>query len=432
MRNTMDQTELVEIRMSVTELQLGMSVTRLDRPWLETSFPVQGFVIRHAADIEALQEQCRYVYVEGQEVVDRRARGLAGVARRKRQVPRLATVDMESELPSAREAYQNTRAMAEEIMQSARMDRAIDVRRATQVVKSCVDSVMRNQDALQILVQMRTKDDYTAQHGMNVCILAAIFGRHLGLLPGEIEKLALSGLVLDVGKMRIPAEILKKSDPLTEDERRVMREHPTHGSRILMSVKGLDPVAVDVAHSHHEHMNGSGYPRGLIAHQIPYFAKIIAILDAYDAITSERSFEQAHSSKEALDIIYQGRGDQFDENLALDFIQCIGVYPAGSLVELNSGEAGIVITTYALNRLRPRVLVVRDPDGEPCRQRVVDLRRRDELASGEPYRISRELPIGAYGIDLGTFLEDGLQLHDEELDPDTSTLINALKDLDEG
>jgi len=132
-----------------------------------------------------------------------------------------------------------------------------------------------------------------------------------------------------------------------------MREHPTHGSRILMSVKGLDPVAVDVAHSHHEHMNGSGYPRGLIAHQIPYFAKIIAILDAYDAITSKRSFEQAHSSKEALDIIYQGRGDQFDENLALDFIRCIGVYPAGSLVALNSGESGIVITTYALNRLRP-------------------------------------------------------------------------------
>jgi len=116
---------------------------------------------------------------------------------------------MESELPSARAAYENTRAMAEEIMQSARMERAINVRRANEVVKSCVDSVMRNQDALQILVQMRTKDDYTAQHGMNVCILAAIFGRHLGPLEGEIEKLALSGLVLDVGKMRIPAEILK-------------------------------------------------------------------------------------------------------------------------------------------------------------------------------------------------------------------------------
>ena len=428
MPDSMDQTEPVEIRVSVTELQLGMMVTRLDRPWLETSFPVQGFVIRHAADIEALQEQCRYVYVEGQEVSERSARRFGGFNRRQtRQVPRLATVDMESELPSAREAYQKTWAMAESIMQSARMGRTIDARHAGQVVKECVDSVMRNQEALQILVQVRNKDDYTAEHGMNVCILTAIFGRQLGLLAGEIEKLALSGLLHDVGKMRLPEEILKKPDKLTEDEARMVREHPSLGRRLLMSVKGLDPVTVDVAHAHHERMNGTGYPRSLIAHQIPYFAKIVSILDAYDAITSDRIFASARSSKEALDIIYELRGDQFDENLALEFIQCIGVYPAGSVVELNSGDIGVVIASYALNRLRPRVLIVRDPDGEPCPQRVVDLRRGDENSSGVPYQIRREVPTGRYGIDLAAFLEEGLRLHDDEMDPDIATLINALK-----
>lgn len=428
----MDNTEPVEIRVSVTELQLGMTVTRLDRDWLDTSFPLQGFVIRHAADIEALQAQCRFVYVQGQEVTDTRPRRFGMASKRRRQIPRLATVDIEGEMPSAREAFEQTRALAEEIMHSARVGQAIDARQARTVIRTCVDSVLRNEEALQMLLQVRSKDDYTAEHGMNVCILAAIFGRHLGLLAGEIEKLALSGLVLDVGKMHMPEGILRKAGPLTEEERALMQQHTEHGRRLLMSVKGLDPVAVDVAHAHHERMNGTGYPRGLLAHQIPYFAKIIGIVDAYDAITSHRVFEPAHSSKEALEIIYEGRGDQFDETLALDFIQCIGVYPAGAIVELNSGEAAIVITTYALNRLRPRVLVVRDPDGRPCHQRVVDLRSQQEYRPGMPYQIRRELPMGSHDIDLRVFTEEGLTLQDEESDPAVSTLVNALRGLDTG
>ncbi|MEQ6885611.1 HD-GYP domain-containing protein [Salicola sp. Rm-C-2C1-2] len=423
----------VEIRVSVTELQLGMRVTCLDRPWLETNFPVQGFVIQHAADIQALQEQCRYVYVEGDEVSENQSRrfGIRS-SRRKRQVPRLATVDIETEVPSARAAFEQTRALAEEIMQNVRLGQTIDARRAHTVVRTCVDSVMRNQEAIQMLLQVRSKDDYTAEHGMNVCIMAAIFGRRLGLLNGEIEKLALSGLLHDVGKMHTPKEILHKPEGLTEEERRIMQQHVDHGRRLLMTVKGVDPVTVDVAHAHHERMNGTGYPRGLLAHQIPYFAKIIAIVDAYDAMTSHRVFASPRSSKEALEIIYEERGNQFDEALALDFIQCIGVYPAGSIVELNTGEAGIVITTYALNRLRPRVLVVRDREGEPCRQRVLDLRRRDEYRSGMPYQISRELPLGSYGIDLKVFTDEGLNLKDEEPDPDVRTLVNALQGLDTG
>lgn len=429
----MEKPDLVEIRVSVTELQLGMTVTSLDRSWLETSFPVQGFVIRHAADIQALQEQCRFVYVEGEEVPENQSRrfGIRS-SRGKRQVPRLATVDIETEIPSAREAFEQTRALADEIMANVRLGQTIDARRARTVVRTCVDSVMRNQEAIQMLLQVQSKDDYTAEHGMNVCIIAAIFGRHLGLLNGEIEKLALSGLLHDVGKMHIPLEILHKPERLTPQECRIMQQHVDHGRRLLMTVKGVDPVTVDVAHAHHERMNGTGYPRGLLAHQIPYFAKIIAIVDAYDAMTSHRVFSSARSSKEALEVIYDERGNQFDEALALDFIQCIGVYPAGSIVELNTGEAAIVITTYALNRLRPRVLVVRDPEGEPCRQRVVDLRRRDEYRPGTAYQISRELPLGSYGIDLKVFTDEGLSLNDEEPDPDVRTLVNALQGLDTG
>ncbi|MFO7786722.1 MAG: HD-GYP domain-containing protein [Halospina sp.] len=428
----MEKTEPVEIRVSVSELQLGMTVTRLDRSWLETSFPVQGFVIRHTADIQALKEQCRYVYVEGQEVPESRPWrfGLGGGKRRRRQEPRLSTVDIETELPDAREAFELTRALAEDIMEDARLGRTIDARQARTVVKACVDSVMRNHEALQMLLQVRSKDDYTAEHGMNVCILSAIFGRHLGLRGGEIEKLALSGLLHDVGKMHIPAEILHKTDPLTEEEKAVMRQHVEHGRRLLTGMKGVDPVTVDVAYAHHERMNGTGYPQGLLAHQIPYFAKIVAIVDGYDAMTSHRVFESARSSKEALEIIYEQRGDQFDETLALDFIQCIGVYPAGAIVELNSGESAIVITTYALNRLRPRVLVVRDSQGQPCPQRIVNLRQKEEYRPGMPCQISRELPMGSHGIDLKVFTDEGLTLEEDQKDPDVTALVNALRGID--
>lgn len=428
----MAEPEKIEIKIPVTELQLGMHVVALDRPWLDTDFPVQGFVIRHTADIQALQEQCRFVYVEGEEVPEGPARFNAGVWRRpgadkrRRRVPQLKKIAVESELPSAIEAHRQARSLAREILEGVRVGRAIDVNHARTVVRSCVDSVLRNHEALQLLAQIRGKDEYTAEAGMNVCIMAALFGRHLGLLEGELEKLALSGLLHDVGKVRIPDEILKKPTALEASEFEVVKYHADHGRTILMGISGLDPIVVDVAYSHHERMTGSGYPRGLLAHQVPYFAKIVSIVDAYVAMTSDRVYARAKASKEALDIIYQARGEQFDENLALDFIQCIGVFPPGSLVELNTGETGIVITAYELNRLRPRVLLVRDPDGKPGRERVVDLRRGDEYAPGKPYRIRRELPTGSHGIDLGEYLEQGLQLRNEDPDPELSSLLNAL------
>jgi len=427
----MDATEPIEIKVPVADLQLGMSVVRLDRPWIETSFPVQGFVIRHEADIEALREQCQYVYVEGQELpaktagLSRLSGGLAG-RKRKRAVPRLASISVEEEMVSAQQAYRHARSMAKDIISSVRMGQVLDVRRARSVVRECVDSVLRNQEALQMLAQIRGRDAYTAEHSMNVCVLSALFGKHLGMLSGEMEKLALAGLLHDLGNVRVPEQLLTKPESLTPEEFEQVKVHTEHGRRLLMSTSGLDPVTVDVAYSHHERMDGNGYPRGLLAHQVPYFAKIVSIVDAYDAMITDRFHAEALSSREALDVIYQQRGQQFDESLALDFIQCIGVFPAGSLVELSTGESAIVITTYALNRLRPRVLVVRDASGEPCRERVVDLRRRDEQSAGVPYQIRRELPTGSQGIELGDYLEQGLTLHNEDPDPELRVLVDAL------
>lgn len=414
--------DIVETRISVTDLEIGMYVTRLDRPWLETDFPIQGFIVTCREDLEALRTQCEFVYVEGRKTNpprDERSRR-STVKRGKPSTPRrpigeagvkyINNVGFEAELGAATDSLRNARTLAKDIIASIRLGSVIDANRCRRVVSDTVDSVLRNNQALLWLTQIKHKDDYTAEHSLNVCILAAAFGRFLGMPRPEIERLALCGLLHDVGKIRVREEVLNKNGPYTPREFEEMKRHPTHGRDILMSVSGLDPIAVDVAYSHHERPGGEGYPRNLAAEQIPYFAKIIAVVDAYDAITSHRCYDRARPSQTALDIIYRCRGEQFDEPLALSFIQCIGIYPPGAIVEMTNGEIGIVLQAHPDKRLRPRILLTRDANQAPRRERVIDLAIPSRDADGRPYAIARELPNHSHDIDLESYLADGLIL----------------------
>lgn len=415
---------IVETRVPVSELCLGMHVTRLDRDWLETDFLLQGFTIRHADELRALQQTCEFVFVEG--VVETGFQpAMKSPAQRIRYVNKIS---IEEELPRAANSYRKARSQAREILETIRMGRILDISEAKRVVDSCVESVLRNDQALKWLMQIKHKDAYTAEHSLNVCILSAIFGRHLGLVRSQIEQLALSGLLHDVGKIKVPPEILNKPGALTPEEFATMREHPSLGRKVLMSAAGTPAMAVDVAYSHHERIDGKGYPRTLKGEQIPYFAKIVALVDTYDAITSDRCYNAGRSSKLALDIIFRERGKQFDESLALAFIQCIGIYPPGAVVEMTNGEVGIVIAANPDNKLKPRVLLVRDADKKPCREKVVDLMRLMPDASGKPYVIARELANGSHGVNLASFLERGLVLRPEtRLTPDMPVDLEVIR-----
>ena len=177
-----------------------------------------------------------------------------------------------------------------------------------------------------------------------------------------------------------------------------------------MSMPEKDHFVIDIAHSHHERMDGLGYPRKLEASQIPYFAKVVAIVDAYDAITSSRCYDKGRSSMEALDVIYKCKDTQFDGDLVLEFIKCIGIYPPGAIVELTNNEVGIVIETHEKNKLKPRVLVVLDQDKRESPQKVIDLNLNIENDAGEYLRISKELINGTYGIWLEEYIKQGLML----------------------
>ncbi|MEC7816269.1 MAG: HD-GYP domain-containing protein [Pseudomonadota bacterium] len=424
--------DIIEQQLPVSQLQIGMHVVRLDRPWSETRFLLQGFVIRNDDDIRDLQDQCDYVFIEGR--VEFAANAAAPVAIRqrsataqtahtrtssartpeppRRKVTYINKVSMGDEIPRAERFYASAKSIAQSIMSGIRVGRALDVTSARQVVNQCVDSILNNSDAMMLLTKLKHQDEYTVEHCLNVAILAAAFGKHLGLLEGEIRTLGLCGMLHDVGKARVPAEILQKPGALTPDEFALMRRHAEYGRDILMGQQSRSlSAAVDVAYNHHERLDGNGYPRALKASQIPYFAKVIAIVDTYDAITSNRVYDSCRSSMAALEILYRHRGTQFDPDLVQQFIQLIGIYPPGSLVELNTGELAIVTESNPGQRRRPRLAIVTTPEKD-----LLDLPRAVDLSqsvvNGDPLglTIRKELPDGSHGVSLRDMLARGLKL----------------------
>ena len=212
----------------------------------------------------------------------------------------------------------------------------------------------------------------------------------------------------DVGKIKVPSEILNKPGALTPDELVIMKAHADHGRRLLLSHQQVTAATVDVAYAHHERMDGNGYPRGLDASRIPYSAKIIAVVDAYDAINSDRIYSKGKSSLESLRILFDAAGSQFDEDIVGTFIRLIGIYPPGEIVELSSGEVGIIIGCPPDNKLKPRVLVVLDASKQACRERVVDMARSPKDYEGRDLRVRAVECSGTYGIDIEHYRRKGL------------------------
>jgi HD-GYP domain-containing protein (c-di-GMP phosphodiesterase class II) len=406
----------------VESLEIGMEVVRLDIPWEDSDFLLQGFIISSEVDLQSLREQCQHVYIRAESETDKlivsnkRSNRPAQVdvtvdasVLHQPGVKSIKQVPFEREIREAEGAFRQARSLAKDILANIRLGRALDISECEAVVDRCVDSIIRNPSALLLLTQIKNRDDYTAEHSMNVCILSATFARHLGLSEEEIKTVGLCGLLHDVGKNRVSLDILNKAGALTKEEFDEMKKHPTYGRDLLMSTAGCQAITVDVTFSHHEREDGRGYPRGLSSENIPYFAKLVSLADTYDAITSHRCYDRGRTSAEALEIIHQMRGTQFNSELAEAFIECIGEYPPGCLVELNTGEVAIVTRCYRQDRRRPKVLVVRSAEKGPLPfDRVVDLRREQDRDIEKKISIYSEIRNGSYGIELKHYLDNGL------------------------
>lgn len=402
-----------EVRITVQGLTLGMYVSRLDRPWLETAFLMQGLKITSEDEIAMLQRVCNHVWVDVvlgtspnprfiafAESPDMRQTRAAAEVDALRSTTWARQLNVQEELRQAEAVHASLEASIDEVMNDLHNGKRLDLERLKDGVESMIDSILRNPTAFVWLKEMKRRDNYAYQHAMGCAIWAATFGRHLGLERAELQLLALGGLLCDVGKTRLPTELLNKRTPLTREEVELVHQHVQHGLEIVDSTPGLSPKIREIVATHHERHDGSGYPWGLQGSEIPIFGRIMGIVDSYDAMTCVRPYAPSRSPHQAVNELYQQRGTLFQAELVEQFIQNCGIYPTGSLVELSNGQVAVVTDVHSLKRLRPRVMLLLDADKTPLKQfRVLDLGEVERDDAGQPLSVKNGLPTGAYGID---------------------------------
>jgi HD-GYP domain-containing protein (c-di-GMP phosphodiesterase class II) len=384
-------------RLAVEDLRFGMYVAELDRPWTDTPFVFQGFMLQTPAQLATLKKFCKSVIVDE----ERSERGASPTGP---STPRYAVqVPVEREVEQAKLTHHDVQETVSALIAAVRANRALDSKRVEQAVRSMTESVLRNPDALMLYSQLRQKGDYTHSHALDVAVYMTSFGRFLQLPVEQISLLGYLGLMQDIGKLRVPNEILGKRDRLTPAEFDQAKRHVQHSQDILAATPGMPGQLVALVALHHERNDGSGYPKGLKEKDIGMIGSIAAIADTFDALTATRPYAQAVSPSTALSMLYKWRGTFFDGVLVEQFIRCIGIFPLGSVVELNSGEVGIVIAQNVEKRLQPRVMVIRDAAGNALKpQKLLDLSREPKLAGGEVYRIKRTLEFGSLGVNTDT------------------------------
>jgi HD-GYP domain-containing protein (c-di-GMP phosphodiesterase class II) len=268
-------------------------------------------------------------------------------------------------------------------------------------VEPIVDSISRNPDACLWVNRLKQHDQYTYQHALGASMWSVSLGRQVGLPRQDLRSLAMGCLLMDVGKLRIEPKLLQAERELTPDETDEVAGHVRHGLEILNECGVLNKDVIEMVAHHHERYDGSGYPHGLRGDDIPPFARIAGIVDTYDALTSNRQYAGAIAPSEAIKLLYNSRDQDFQAELVEAFIQAIGIYPAGTLVELSSGEVGVVVAEYRTRRLRPKVLLLLDANKNRMPQtRVIDL-QEEGCSTGLPsVSIKKSLEPQAYGIDL--------------------------------
>ncbi|MEO6800895.1 MAG: HD domain-containing phosphohydrolase [Rhodanobacter sp.] len=398
--------EIEEHRIDVAELQLGMFVCRLDRPWEETPFPLQGIALTRLEDIETLQRLCRQVYIDSRQVVARdnlQALTCTDLSRH-RFTSRTKYADLaavEDEAPRARAALDNASKIVNRLFEDITSGRELSVEHVEQAVRPLVNTVLRSGDAFFLVEGLRRSDSYSYSHAISCSALAAAFGRHMGFDEETIFSLAAGGLLMDVGKTCLPEELLQYQGSLAPSEVDVIRSHVDHGLRLLAEAGIANLDVLDIVRTHHERHDGSGYPEGLAGHVIPITGRMLGIIDSYDAMSSARPYRAAISRHQALQQIYAARNRLYQAEMAEQFQVCLGVYPTGSLVELSTGEIAIVMAQNQIRRLRPRVAILSAPNKQPLNDfRAVDLMK---LGDKDGVDILRSLAAGDYGIDASRF-----------------------------
>ncbi|MBV36444.1 MAG: metal-dependent phosphohydrolase [Rickettsiales bacterium] len=394
---------LIKAKVPTESIDIGMFVVELDRPWTDVPIAFQKFEITTERELKILQEYCRYVYIEIDAFLWEKKKQELSEHTSSSTLPE--NTPIHHELPRASSTFQAAREFAIELFESAKLGLTVDIKQSKSIVNSCMISILSNANALFWLTRIKDRTQHTAEHSLRVSVLAIAFGKYLGMSKAELELLGLCGLLHDLGQTQIPDDIINKPGPLNEAEYRVMQKHTILGHELVIHDSEIHATIKDVIKNHHIHFNGNGYPKSQVQTPLSLYCKIISIIDAYDAMTSETLYKLSKSPREALKILFDQRDKQFDGKLVGKFIQMLGIYPPGSLVRMTNGEIGIVTSTHRQHKLLPKVELVQDKDGKLKRSIIIDLRKKPKDAEGNVYKIAVSLPDGAMGFDMRQYIQ---------------------------
>jgi len=387
----------------------------------------QGFPLKNDEEIQQVQATCKYVYVDTEKTPFEVKAKLETITpttqkpvKKKRKPTKIDFTDsvtlkkskfnksaFTGNLINARKSRDKTRSYIDTMLAEAKMGKIVDTQKAKLLVAELANNIVENLDASMWLTQLKKRDEYTAIHSLNVCVLSLTFGRALGLKIDELNELGLGALLHDIGKMQVPLEILNKPGKLSKEEFEIMKTHPQKGYELLLDDNNLSEDVLDIVKSHHERLSGNGYPDNLPEQSISYYTKIVSITDVYDAITSDRVYHDGMTPHDAMQRLYEWMPNNFDQELMQKFIRTLGIYPIGSVIELKTGHIGLVVKLNENQRLKPVVMLIMDRNKSFYpRRKLVNLASSIwEKRDGKP-EISRILDAKEFNIDVKKIINE--------------------------
>ncbi len=349
-------------KICIKELTVGMFIQDFNCSWIDHPFFTNSLIISNDTTLQkVIAAGIRELYIDTDKGLD-----VAGGAPQEKtnQTPaapvkkKNKVVTVAAEIARAvaikKEAQQAITGMMDDII----FGKPLNTDKAENVVESIMSSVFRNQDALISLLRIKQADEYTYMHSISSCVLLVAFCQYLGIDEKSIREVSIGGMLHDIGKMKIPDTILNKPGKMSDIEYSLMKKHVEHGLAIVEQTPSISQLTKNIISQHHERLDGTGYPNGLKGNEISKFGQIAAIVDVYDAMTSDRCYQSGRQPTEVLKQLFKWGKSLFDKDLVQQYIQCIGIYPVGTLIRLESGYLAVVINRGQKNILHPIIRVI--------------------------------------------------------------------------